>query len=175
MKAIAYILISAGFLFAAYFSVLDTDLVPWTVVVPSLLVGLAGVAMIQISKRARRRETDAVRSSIGKLERSLSRIVDHATQLDAEKGSIDVYDIHHRIDELFMTDLDVFVENRESIGHAYGLQEYANIMTHFATGERYLNRCWSASTDGYVDEVNTYLTRARDQFVQALEMLRRQG
>ena len=61
---------------------------------------------------------------------------------------------------------------RESIGHAYGLQSYADVMTHFATAERYLNRCWSASTDGYIDEVHTYLTRARDQFTQALDLLR---
>jgi len=175
MKAVAYILITAGFLLAAYYSVIDTDQVPWNVVVPSLLMGLAGVAMIQISNRVQRRETDTVRSNIDKLEQSLSSIVDHATQLDADKGSIDVYDFHGHIDELFMADLDVFVENRESIAHAYGLQEYADIMTHFATGERYLNRCWSASTDGYVDEVNAYLTRARDQFAQSLEMLRYQG
>lgn len=175
MKATGYLLITAGFLAGAYFSVIDTDVVPWSVVMPSLLVGLAGVAMIRISTRAHRLETDRVRSSIEKLEQSLARIVDRATQLDAEKASIDVYDIHHRIDEMFMADLDVFVENRESIGHAYGLQPYADVMTHFATGERYLNRCWSASTDGYIDEVHTYLTRARDQFSEALEMLRRQG
>ena len=175
MPSLGSILLHGGFLFGAYFSVIETDQVPWTLVVPCLLVGLAGVAMIQLSKRAQRSETDTVRSNIEQLEQSLSRIVENATQLDADKESVDVYDIHHRIDELFMADLDIFVDNRESIGHAYGLQEYANIMTHFATGERYLNRCWSASTDGYVDEVNTYLTRARDQFAQSLEMLRRQG
>ena len=71
-----------------------------------------------------------------------------------------------------MADLDIFVENRESIGHAFGLQSYADVMTHFATAERYLNRCWSASSDGYTDEVNTYLARAKDQFTQALELLR---
>lgn len=174
MKATGYLLITAGFLCGAYFSVIDADLVRWAVVVPSLLVGLAGVALIRISHRAQRLETDTVRSNIGKLEQSLARIVDHATQLDAAKSSIDVYDIRHRIDETFMADLDVFVENRESISHAYGLQPYADIMTHFATGERYLNRCWSASTDGYIDEVHQYLTRAKDQFSEALEMLRRQ-
>jgi hypothetical protein len=45
-------------------------------------------------------------------------------------------------------------------------------MSHFATGERYLNRCWSASTDGYIEEVHTYIGRAREQFQQALELLR---
>jgi hypothetical protein len=172
MKSLGYMLITLGFLVGTYFSVIDTEEVTWSFVVPSLLVGLFGVALIQVSARGQSTASDAVRTNIGKLEESLARIVDKATQLDADKESINVYDVHHRIDEDFMTDLDIFVENRESIGHAFGLQSYANVMTHFATAERYLNRCWSASSDGYTDEVNSYLTRARDQFTQALDLLR---
>jgi hypothetical protein len=41
-------------------------------------------------------------------------------------------------------------------------------MSNFAAGERYINRVWSASTDGYVDEVILYLGRAREQFREAL-------
>jgi hypothetical protein len=41
-------------------------------------------------------------------------------------------------------------------------------MSHFAGGERYLNRVWSASADGYIDEVNAYLTKAHEQFDIAL-------
>lgn len=172
MKALGYILITLGFLVGTYYSAVHTEEVPWAVVVPSLLVGVAGVALIQMSIRGQSKAVDAVRSNIGKLEESLARIVENITRLDAEKEDINVYDIHGRIDELFMTDLDIFVENRESIGHAYGLQSYADVMTHFATAERYLNRSWSASADGYIDEVHTYLTRARNQFTLALELLR---
>ena len=50
--------------------------------------------------------------------------------------------------------------------HVFGMQNYADVMSHFAAGERYINRVWSASTDGYVDEVRTYLERARDQFIE---------
>lgn len=172
MKSLGYILITLGFLAASYFSVIDTERVAWSIVVPSLLVGLAGVALVRMSLRSQSTAADTVRTNIGKLEESLARIVDKATQLDADKESMNVYDVHTRIDDDFMTDLDIFVENRESIGHAFGLQSYANVMTHFATAERYLNRCWSASSDGYTDEVNTYLARAKDQFTQALELLR---
>lgn len=51
--------------------------------------------------------------------------------------------------------------------HVFGLQNYADVMSAFAAGERYVNRVWSASTDGYVDEVRTYLIRATDQFRDA--------
>ena len=45
-------------------------------------------------------------------------------------------------------------------------------MNPFAAGERYLNRVWSASTDGYIDEAHTYVDKAREQFELALEILR---
>lgn len=172
MKNLGYILITIGFLVSSYFSVVHAEQVQWSIVVPGLLVGLAGVALVQLSKRGQSKAVDAVRTNLDKLEGSLQRIVDNITELNARKESINVYDVHDRIDELFMGDLDTFVENRESIGHAFGLQAYADVMTHFATAERYLNRCWSASADGYIDEVHTYLTRAENQFTLALELLR---
>jgi len=41
------------------------------------------------------------------------------------------------------------------------------VMSAFAAGERYINRVWSASTDGYVEEVRSYLERATQQFREA--------
>ena len=46
-------------------------------------------------------------------------------------------------------------------------QNYADVMSGFAAGERYINRVWSASTDGYEDEVHLYLEKARMQFAEA--------
>ena len=171
MKSLGYILITVGFLVGSYYSVLDPENVVWSYAGAGLLIGLVGVGLVQSAIRGQSSAAETIRSNIGKLEESLTRIVEKATLLDAEKESINVYDVHDRIDDDFMQDLDIFVENRESIGHAFGLQSYADVMTHFATAERYLNRCWSASSDGYTDEVNAYLTRARDQFTQALELL----
>jgi hypothetical protein len=55
---------------------------------------------------------------------------------------------------------------------AYGLPGFAAVMGPYAGGERYLNRVWSASADGYVDEVEDYLGRALEQFHLASEALR---
>ena len=71
------------------------------------------------------------------------------------------------IDRRFRTDLNRFVDARESLTHIYGLQAYADIMSAFAAGERYLNRVWSASADGYADEARDYIGRARSQFEEA--------
>jgi hypothetical protein len=172
MRSIGLLLIWGGFLAGAYFSVLDTEAVPWHLVGPCLVVGLIGVVLVQLDARSKRSATDEVQANLGKLEGSLDRIVEKAARLDTAKESLDVYEVRHKIDDMFMEDLDIFVQARESIGHAHGLQAYADVMSHFATGERYLHRSWSASTDGYIDEVHKYISRAREQFQQALELLR---
>ena len=59
-------------------------------------------------------------------------------------------------------------QERESIAHG-GLQAYAEVMNRFAAGERYLNRVWSASTDGYIEEAHRYMERATRQFAETLE------
>jgi hypothetical protein len=56
---------------------------------------------------------------------------------------------------------------RESMKNLFGLQAYADAMGAFAAGERYINRVWSASTDGYVDEAHNYLDRSTQQFREA--------
>ena len=70
-----------------------------------------------------------------------------------------------------MEDLTRFVDARESIAHVYGLAAYGDVMSSFAAGERYLNRVWSASADGYIDEVNTYIEKAREQFTDCLSKI----
>lgn len=91
--------------------------------------------------------------------------------LDAGKADIPPYELRFEIDRRFRTDLNRFVAARESLVHIYGLQAYADIMSAFAAGERYLNRVWSASADGYVDEAREYIGRAREQFVDAKSRL----
>jgi hypothetical protein len=71
---------------------------------------------------------------------------------------------------LLREDLNDFANARESMKHIFGLQNYADVMSAFAAGERYINRVWSASTDGYVDEVRSYLERATQQFREALAL-----
>lgn len=55
--------------------------------------------------------------------------------------------------------------------HLFGLQVYADVMSAFATGERYVNRVWSASADGYRTEAITYLNKAAGQFRDASRQL----
>jgi len=167
-RRIGLALITLSFLSAAYISVLDAAIVNWQLFLPAFFVGVVGIVFVQLGKRRLAGETDRIASDLSAIEDSLQNVVRIVSDLDARKDEIHTYDMRHRIDELLLEDLDRFVNSRESISHAYGLQAYADVMSHFAGGERYLHRVWSASADGYIDEVNAYLTKAHEQFEIAL-------
>ena len=164
-------MVTIGFIAAALASVVDENVVRWLWYVPALIVGAAGVAAIRINEARHSKTEHHVASRIETVEGCLERIASNIKKLNAEKQSINTYDMRHRIDELFVEDLEMFVDARESIAHRYGLAAYGEIMSAFAAGERYLNRVWSASADGYIDEVNAYLDKAQLQFAESLEKI----
>jgi hypothetical protein len=101
------------------------------------------------------------------LDNSLGKILENLETLNADSANLPVYEARFEIDRLLRKDLNDFANARESMQHIFGLQGYADVMSAFAAGERYINRVWSASTDGYVDEVRSYLERATLQFREA--------
>ncbi|MEE9288495.1 MAG: hypothetical protein V3U69_02780 [Bacteroidota bacterium] len=173
MKRAGYAVIIVGFLAGALLSVLQERNVEWAYFVPAVVVGVVGVILVRLAARRHILAEGKLSMSMQNIEDSLSRIVENMSQLNAEKDSLDPYDVRHLIDEKFSNDLNTFVDARESIGHVHGLLAYGNVMSYFAAGERYLNRVWSASVDGYIDEVRSYLARAEEQFAEALQALRK--
>jgi len=173
MRKIGYLMITVGFLAGALAATVDKENVLWGYFAPALAIGAVGVTMARLGRRRESRVEGKLTSDIQSIEASLKRIVENITSLNAQKSSINTYDVRRRIDELFPEDLTVFVEARESIAHSHGLSAYADVMSSFAAGERYLNRVWSASSDGYVDEVSAYLEKAQTQFAESLDKIRR--
>jgi hypothetical protein len=172
MKTFGYILITIGFLLGALTAVLDTEDVLWSSFRRAAGIGVTGIVLVRAGERRKARSKGRLASNMGAIDTSLNRIVENITKLNGQKESLHTYDVRHRIDELFIQDLARFVGARESIAHVHGLNAYAEVMSSFAAGERYLNRVWSASADGYVDEVNAYLDKAREQFTDSLEKVR---
>lgn len=172
MKQIGYVIISVGFLAGALVAVLDESKMQWGYFSGALILGIVGIILVHLGEQKSSRSDKRVAMNLLDIKTSLIRIVENITHLNAEKHSINAYDMRHRIDDLFSDDLITFIEARESLAHAHGLQVYANIMSHFASGERYLNRVWSASADGYVDEIKAYLDKAEVQFTEALDNIR---
>ena len=165
-------MITIGFLAGALAATADQQKVQWGYFIAALLAGAVGIVLVRFGQQQESRAEGKLASNIQSIEASLSRIVENMNRLSSEKHSIDPYDVRHRIDELFADDLTTFVEARQSIAQVHGLSAYADVMSDFAAAERYLNRVWSASADGYIDEVNTYLDKAQAQFAESLEKIR---
>ena len=133
MKSLGYLLIAGGFLYGALVAVQTSEnVVDWTHYVPALIVAAIGVALARMGLHGETRHEDKVTDDVQKLTGAIDRIVENITRLEAEKESIDTYDVHLRLDEIFPDDLSVFVEGRESIAHVYSLQAYADVMNEFA-------------------------------------------
>ena len=180
MKKIGYFMITIGFLAGALATMIKTDtakwkandLVRWDYFAISMAIGIAGVFIVRAGHKQVHTSEEALNKNISSVEVSLSNIVKNITELNSQKESINTYDVRFRIDELFPNDITIFVDSRKSISHIYGLIAYGEIMNSFAAGERYLNRVWSASADGYIDEVNTYIEKAKEQFIESLEKIK---
>ncbi len=168
MKALGYLMISAGFLLGTLAAVQTAaNEVNWVWFALGIALGIAGIIAARLGEHRESTQADTVKAGFETVTTSLDRVVEHLTALDAGKAEINPYDVHERLDQLFPKDLANFAEGRESIAKLYGLKAYAEVMSEFAAGERYLNRVWSASLDGYIDEVNEYLGRSLGQFIAA--------
>lgn len=172
MKTIGLILITIGFLAGSLACVVRPEEIQWTYFIISLAVGIAGVVLTRVGHKKIHTSEEALNKNITSVESSLENIVKNITDLNSQKDSINTYDVRFKIDELFLDDLAAFIEARHSISHVFGLVAYGEIMSSFAAAERYLNRVWSASADGYIDEVNTYIERAKEQFTESLEKIK---
>lgn len=163
-----YILIVLGFIGATLVAVQHHLEVNWTWFVPVFAIAVVGVVMVRRANKAAVEHADTIKSNIEDIDRSIKAIVENVSILNRDKETIHTYDMRHKIDELLLDDLNTFADARETIGTKYGLHNYADIMGHFAAGERYLNRVWSCSADGYIDEVKEYIDRAEEQFRDVL-------
>ncbi len=171
MRNAAYALITLSFLAASYVSVLDVRTVSWPQLVGALLPGVVGLVLVRVARASEASDETRREAGLQKLRESLALVVERTDALWDERNEVFAYDYKDRIDADLVGPLGDFVEARESMIDAFGLQAYADVMSDFAAGERCINRVWSASVDGYIDEIKTYLERARDQFRDAKERL----
>ncbi len=169
MMTFAKLIIVASFLGGAFLASLDETAVNWTFFIPVLIAGVAGIFMLKSGERAAAQDDSLLATDRNALEQSLNNILANLAELDGRKDKVPTYEMRFEIDRIFRDDLARFADARESMKHLFGLMAYADIMSSFAAGERYLNRVWSASTDGYVDEVLLYVGKAHNQFQHARE------
>jgi hypothetical protein len=172
MKAIGFLLLIGGFLGGAFATALDTQATNWTIFFPAAIAALIGVILIKRESSGAARSTEVLTGNRKELADSLRNIVQILEGLlarDSSRGG----EMRDMIDNRLRVELQRFADARESLIHIFDLQTYADIMSEFAAGERYVNRVWSASADGYEQEASDYLQRALGQFREASAQLQR--
>ena len=170
MKKIAYLLIAAGFLLGAYATALDVQSVNWNLFAIAAIAAVLGVIIAKRQDSAVARSGSVLEANRNELNESISNIVrDLGEMVDGTPATGD--QLRDWIDDELRADLRRFVDARASMVHLFGLQTYADIMSNFAAGERYINRVWSASADGYDGEAEQYLGRAAEVFKDAQTQL----
>jgi len=170
MKQIGYLLLAAGFLGGAFATSLDVQEVDWTVFAVSAAAAFVGLVLVKRAVSAIARSDTVLEVNRSELKESIQNIVRDLNELNTtavKQGG----QLREQIDLVLRNDLRRFADARESMVHLFGLQTYADIMSSFAAGERYINRVWSASADGYDEEATTYLKKAATQFVEAERLL----
>ena len=167
IKTAALSVIVAAFLAGTFIAVLDPTQVNWSWFIPTLTLGVVALYIFRKTHHGEARASHRISGNLQTLDTSLANILRNLEKINADSTNLPVYEARFEIDRLLRDDLNNFANARESMKHVFGLQAYADVMSAFAAGERYINRVWSASTDGYVDEVQLYLERATRQLGEA--------
>lgn len=177
MRALGHLLLWIGFLAGSFVSLsrLEQDGAKWSTI-PWLWYGLAGgvgIVGIVLLRRANRHsasdhaKTEAEYSVIEQSLAKVTEIVDRLCQDCSHPGWV-----LRCIDDECVEPLADFADARQALVKRFGLNVYAEVMTEFASAERYINRSWSAAADGYVDEVAKSLERAQQHLIRAQGLIK---
>ncbi len=131
---------------------------------------IAGLALVKRAAAATAQSDEVLELNRGELRDSIANVIRDLGEI-VENREARGAALREAIDLRLRNDLRRFAAARESMVHLFGLQTYADIMSSFAAGERYINRVWSASADGYDEEAETYLGKAAEQFADAQDQL----
>jgi hypothetical protein len=174
---IGHLLLWTGFLsgsLAAVFRTNRTD-VPWLTINwywfgASIAVGIAGVIALR-----RRRSSAALQTrmqgSLSQIQGNLDQLVSKMHDLQQQHPNLTPRQTLDYIDHQLADHFREFGDGRNAITAAYGLETFAEVMSGFAASERYINRVWSASADGYVDEASSYIDLSLNELEAAQRVM----
>lgn len=172
MKNLGYLLLAGGFLAGAYATALDVQHVDWQLFGIAAAAAIAGLVTFKRQAAALAQSDEVLTVNRAELKESIENIVRDLDEMVGHTESVGAQ-LREKIDLTLRVDLRRFADARQSMVHLFGLQTYADIMSSFAAGERYINRVWSASADGYDGEATQYLDKAARQFADAAEQLKK--
>jgi hypothetical protein len=137
----------------------------------SMAAGLVGVVLLRSTAKTAEQDQGRVNENYSTVQSSLVALNQKIGKLDRELSSMSPEQSVQYIDEGLADHFSDFADARKSMIQRFGLPSYAEIMTQFASAERFVNRAWSASADGYMGEVKDCVTRAKKHLAEAQQLL----
>jgi len=162
-RALGHGLMWVGVLAASFVSVREAESIAWPWFAGSLVIGLVGVILLRMSSRAAAGQQHRIAEEVATMRAALATALAGLAPLRAAGEAVEVYRVKDLLDRDVQLELLRFADARESMIPAFGMMAYAEVMSRFAAGERILNRAWSASADGYLDEVVVCLARGEEE------------
>ena len=176
-RRLGFVLMYAGFFAAAFFGVrrsdaagLEWQTIEWPWYILCFAFAVLGVVIVRMTAVSAETQTHKIDADMTVLDDSLTKLLQRIAEINARKDTVGVYDMHGIIDRDLTDPLANFVDARESMIPRFGLQPYADVMSKFALCERNINRAWSASADGYIDEAWSSLQRAESLMQEARDL-----
>jgi hypothetical protein len=128
--------------------------VNWTIYLPALFVGMVGVVLLHRTRQVAV-DSETIRTSgLDPVRQALDRLLSEVGRLKQELPAMTPEAVVAFIDERCSEHCNHFADQRELLKTAFGLVGFGEIMSEFASGERFLNRTWSAAADGYMEEAD---------------------
>ncbi len=149
--------------------------IPWLAYLGSVLVGVVGVVLLRLQKAAERSQSASSQVGLEAVTAHLQTAASQVGQLVQQLDDMTCEDVLEFVDQKCGPSLAEFADGRQVISDRFGTTVYAAVMTEFASGERYLNRAWSAAADGYVDEVQRSAGYAHQFLLAAVTELEQAG
>lgn len=175
MNVLGQILLWGGFLSGSLATVLNLEVkpqdngavnewsawatIPWPWYLASVTVCIIGIVLLRIGKKSAAESSHESTASLAEIRASLVNLINHTEQLRGQMDEMAPSEMTAFIDDVLAPDFYTFAEGRNAITAEMGLQKFADVMTHFSAGERAINRAWSASADGYIEEATTCVER----------------
>jgi hypothetical protein len=149
------------------------SVVPWVWYLSSLAIGIAGVVLLRTSQRTFVPKNEDQGGDLKILENSLNQLVERIERLHDEFSLLLPEQIYQYIDDHCVPSFGEFADARNALISHFGMSVFGEIMTEFASGERFINRAWSAAADGYLGESRDSISRALNFLTQARQILRK--
>ena len=106
-------------------------------------------------------------------ERCMRDLYERVSELNLRKQELDAAGLQAEVSVLLEQLVQPVIDAREELQGRLGTGRYAVVMSPFASGERKLNRAWSAAVDGHAPEARASLEASLASLREVCEVLPR--